>query len=705
MSSEIVNSIEIVYENSTRTFRIIDHAEGLSDKDMAEKFSEYGKDTSGSSEGHGVRGLFGQGISDVLFYHQKGVINSIVDKTFYSCKFRVLKDGSWEIDPKKTKTKVDKSLRKSMRIPSGNGTVVSFQLDQNTRKPRKRFIEDLQSFYMLRMIMSNPKREVYYTEINKARETTKKLEYFFPTGKLIGEWEKDIQFEDFNPVTAHVKLSKSEKPLNPGENGLLVFDEKEAVYDCTFFGYLNSYPGTENLFGTVKLTGARKIILHKMNQKKPEEILTDERNGFNEDHDFYKALQAAIKPLIEPYILENKIVKDSNRIPEEQAKNQRKAFDLCDELYRNVMEDITLVAKPKKTFTPPASGIEFDRAQIKVTKDKIYGLGININTKIVPVGSHIQLSSDNDEINVNPSSFRVTKEMIIAEELARRHITISGVKEDEVGQISANFNDITVTVIVNVIEEELIYPDIMQFSPTDISAKLESHGKARLFINTNKIPIGSLISFTVDSSEIGLSKTNHAIVEDDVAYQDIALITLEFLTGAKTSANLKATSLGFEAQAAIKVIDPKVVGPTSPKSKFRDWDFIEGEHIWQCFYDNQPTSPNNGMLLVSKDHPVNKLYFGENPTKESVSKSVLAMTYLAEILLDEILGYMFYEKWNQVKASGGSPLAERDPYNYIRQYISAEKMKIGPQFHKLFVDQKLLKEYEKKAPISLGTVN
>ena len=48
---------------------------------------------------------------------------------------------------------------------------------------------------------------------------------------------------------------------------MLVYDNKEAIYDQTFFG-LDDLPGADKFFGTMKLTGAREIILQKINDKK-----------------------------------------------------------------------------------------------------------------------------------------------------------------------------------------------------------------------------------------------------------------------------------------------------------------------------------------------------------------------------------------------------------------------------------------------------
>ncbi len=700
--------IEIIYDTKSRTFKIIDYAEGMTDKDMKNKFEEYGRDTSGSSEGFGVRGLFGQGVSDVLFYHQKGHILSIVDNVLYVCKFRVLKDGTWDINPKRTKTRVDKDLYRDLRIPfEKNGTIISFELAPKTRKPIKNFINNLESFYMLRLIMSNENRVVYYSENNRnSKEKRTRLKYVFPEGQVLGEWEEGFDYEG-DTVTALIQLCRSDSSLvETDENGLLVYDEKDAVYDRTFFGFPTNFPGAENLFGTVRLTGARSIILKKINQKKPEEILTDERNGFDTHHDFYKKLESVVKPHIESFIHKSiQVSKKDDQLPDKQEKSQREAFELLDNLYKNVIDESSLVSKPEKNILPPETGLQFDRTQINITEGKTYGLGLNINTALVQTGSVIKISTDNDKITIKPESFKVTEHLSKAKNLARSHISISGQSVNETGLIEASSEGKNSSVIATVVKNELVYPETMCFSPPEINIRTEKEGKANLFLNTNMISIGSEININSDSEEIVLEKKKFIVKDSNIVYEDVALIPIKFLTGKKATVNVIATHKDFNAKATIRVNDKQADNPTQPINKFSGWRFIETEAHMQCFYDNMPTSPSCGYLLVNELHPINKIYFGINPSKESVSKSIISQIYLAEIILNEILSYIFHEKWKQEKISGLNKLADEDPHLYIRQYLEAEKINIGPVIHKKFVDQALIEENKQTVLINNSVIN
>ncbi len=264
------------------------------------------------------------------------------------------------------------------------------------------------------------------------------------------------------------------------------------------------------------------------------------------------------------------------------------------------------------------------------------------------------------------------------------------VEPGEIGEITASGNNCSASMIAAVIKERLLYPEDMEFSPRKISVKSEGSGHAKLFINTGKIPVGSVISLDVDSADIILEESEILLDQSHVRHEDIALVKIDFISGSKSTAHLFASSGEHQAEAEIRIADQQDE-PRQPTSKFKGWKFIEVEPRRQCFYDNQQKSPNSGYLMVNKNNPINQLYFGQNPSRESVSGSALSMAYLADILTNEALSYMFHEKWKTVKREGGDPLAEKDPYLYIRNELDQEIARIGPQIHELFVDPNLLR--------------
>ena len=669
-----VKPIVIEIDKTKRSVRVIDFGEGMTDELMEKFFSVYGKDTSGGSGGAGVRGVFGQGISDVLFYHKNGQVLSIVDKTLYVCKFKGADTGDWEIDPKRAPAHLKEHVRKRLGIPEGNGTVVKFEIANDTVIPRK-LTETLSNFHMLRLINSNPSRKIILRETTKSAADETTLRYSFPEGDAIASWEEKFEYEGY-PIQVKIVLKKTKKALASRQNGLLVFDEKHAVYDLTLFGYDLNQPGAECLHGTVELGGARKLIYDRMNRKRAEGILTDERDGFNVQHDFYKTLQEIIKPKLDEILLSE--VPDR---PTEKGKSDpkhKKVFALFDDLYKKIMGSEHLDIAPKADSTPPEGGLQFDRNSINVTTGKSYSIGLNLNLALIPIGSVVHMTNDKDGVSVEPRMFEVTDSIKKVGMLARKTIVIRGQQSGVASKVLASSDDYTGSLIVTVIDQDRVYPEFMNFYPSDINITQNGQHRANLYINTRQIIPGSTIDIGVDDEKLILEEESLE-VSANCEYDDVAKHKVVFNVTGRCAATITALSLdaGEQTSVNIKVVDPKDPKPTKSTSKFKDWIFYPNLGSNQCLYISDPTDNNYGMLLVNSTHPLNQRYFGVSPKETSIGQSLVSQAYLAEILTNEILNFIFTEKQREEEISGGDPNATRNPHNYIRSEIAKMKMSIG----------------------------
>jgi hypothetical protein len=157
--------IVILFDRAKRRFAVIDHAEGLTDEEMKDRFTVYGQESVDRLRGMQTRSLFGKGLRDVLFTQRFGQVKSIKEGKFFNCRFRWKQFEGQErpIVEIKPPTRVTPELREALGIP-GNGTYVEFQLAEGVRTPHTdKLIERLSRFYMLRMINSSPHREVVFS--------------------------------------------------------------------------------------------------------------------------------------------------------------------------------------------------------------------------------------------------------------------------------------------------------------------------------------------------------------------------------------------------------------------------------------------------------------------------------------------------------------------------------------------------------------
>jgi Histidine kinase-, DNA gyrase B-, and HSP90-like ATPase len=187
--------IIIVFERAKKKFSVIDHAEGMTDEEMRERFVTYGQESVDRSKGYKTRSLFGKGLRDVLFTQRNGQVKSIKNGLFYNCRFR-WKDSDGHERPVvdiKSPSRVTNELRKALSIPE-IGTQVEFTLKEDVPSPQlEKLIATLSQFYLLRMINSSPHREVKLIALGRKGATEHQLNYRFPEIEVMDKFEESMQ--------------------------------------------------------------------------------------------------------------------------------------------------------------------------------------------------------------------------------------------------------------------------------------------------------------------------------------------------------------------------------------------------------------------------------------------------------------------------------------------------------------------------------
>lgn len=265
--------ILIVFERSKHRFSVIDHAEGLTDQEMTDRFVTYGQESPDRARGFRTRSLFGKGLRDVLFTQHHGQVKSIKDNLFYNCRFRWKGDQGREkpFIEIKTPGRVTAELRKALRIPR-DGTLVEFQLADEVHNPQPdKLIRNLSGFYLLRMIHSSPHREVKVCVVDRRGKLAleRQLAYRFPDIEVKGRIDEELQTDLGTTIRVTGEIGLTPEELSQGEvgyvereGGLLILDEDESVLDLSLFGY-DEDPDARRISGTLHLVGAGGYIRTK----------------------------------------------------------------------------------------------------------------------------------------------------------------------------------------------------------------------------------------------------------------------------------------------------------------------------------------------------------------------------------------------------------------------------------------------------------
>lgn len=681
--------ITIAVDQTKRVVRIIDQAQGMSADEMEAKFKEYGAAKSGAYEGFSARGIFGQGLSDVLFYHHEGRILSIKSGKAAICSFYWKREKQYiKIDS--VKSNVSK-LAKDWGINGQHGTAIEFVLDNTVLHDYENLVTKLRVFYMLRLINNNDRRAIKL--IYKEKKTIKEslIKYEFPKGDLVDSRKFILQFESYPPVTVDAQLYKSSTALptvgDERENGLLVYDENKAVYDQTFFG-LDDLPGADKFFGSMKLVGARDIILAKINDKKhPEEILSDSRDGFNKQHDFYKQLASAVKDWLSPILNEERHRRTNEGVPEATVEKHRQAFETLNNLYKQLTgEDVSGTIRTKKKVRP-AGGMQFARSAISVTFGKRYGLQLIIDTNVIKPGETVVIESTRGLVGYSPVSIEVEEAPENSDGLLTKTIVVTGSKARTVDTLRATADKRSASVIVSIVSEDIVYPEKgIIFSPDYMRTIAEKDSVLSLYVDLTAIRVGSKINLSSTNDSIVLKKSRVTVPGRMRATPRVAKIEIPFYASRNEESGIIEASCGeYLAQCKVDIKVKTKSSPIGNIGKFRDWDFDDSvpKHL-QTTFDPMDGSPTQGFILINSTHPINRRYFGDAPEKKEVQKSHKAQLYLAELILNEALGGMVNEAYQK-----GIIPQNYGPGIDIPVYIAQKKFELGDMIYNLFVEPEL----------------
>jgi len=648
LSNGDISPIYIEVDKYRREITIIDHAEGMNEDDMRKNFENYGADTSGGDQTKNVRGLFGQGASDVLFSsasHEKtALIQSIKDGNFHTCKF------VWIDDNQAIKISTPKAHLRSLREKfgiDGNGTVVRFGLPDSVSISND-LKKSIESFYMFRFILSNSNRNVILKVVNKGGSKVENLKYVFPVvpdqNKLL---EKEIEFVfDGRSVKGELLLFSmdQDEKTKYGEQKILVFDDEGNVYDNTFFKFGDAYPGTDKLAGELRLIGTSKIIREYLNKEHPEEILSDSRDGLVQKHDFYKSLTAIIDPLIQKALDDINSSTASKSISLDNNKEWNDAFKEINKYFKETLEEN--IGGPNKGVDAPVDGLRFVRTQISISAGKTYGVQLLINTSIVPIGSTIKISYDDEpNIIIEAEDFMLTDSDVVDGNLAIKSLSITGVESTENPiQVIAEHDNIRAKLFVNVINKEIHYPKYgLEFWPNTIITKPTNKSKLHLYFDINKYPIGSTVKINSDQGLI-VEKDIFELAESDLINDEIGVIDYEFTGGiVGESYIIRAVCNGYETIGTIEVKEFETP-PAGSSGFFSGAELKEEDQFWQTFYH-----PKTGKIIINKGNVINLSQLGDmNAVSNKDPKfSKDQKKYIAEICAFECskqLAKKMYEK-------------------------------------------------------------
>lgn len=675
--------------------RILDSAEGMTAVQLEEKFASYGEEKSGAGVGKGVRGLFGQGLCDVLFSHSPGEIRSIVDGEAARCEF------SWGPN-EQPQYEVVSMGRATAKIRSewgikGNGTQIVCQLSERCRVPQQdeSVVAKLANFYMLRLINADPSASVIVGQTRRDGTAEQRLQYEFPHGQVVKRFTTSFKFRSYEPIKIDGIVVRADTALPTKEaadergNGFLIVDDADTVYDQTFFSKYEPSLYLEHVYGVIRLSNIRDVIRDCLN--KGEALVTETRDGFDTSKELYRELEAAVLPHVDA-VLRKEVDRAStseSTLSGASEKKVKKALSRLNDLFQEVTKEDTPgtggggngVAMAPKT-------IAFEVERLQLTVDRSRRIRLLGNTAVVAAGTPVLFDGDPANLKVEPES-ATWRPVVDAPGVLAVAVTVTADRIGLIGQINALAQTVdgeaigAVAHIVDTIPPlHLLPPESgIEFRPPFATSVPSRRGHLALIVDPTQVPLGCEIllsadgksavrlinektgedaisfSVTLDASHLipGTAVSRIAVAFRGSGYGQKAVIRADCFVG--------ATALFATAEVMIKETNPNP-GGVFKKVEYRD--LPGGMAKSASEFDR-----SNGEIIVNRLHPINRSVFGADKIsfEEAFENSIPAQSRLAEVIVDQCL----YHTLATAHQNGQISLKQDDTIGAMRRKIDEFK--------------------------------
>lgn len=656
-------------------FAVRDFAEGMSIEEVREGFTKYGSATSGLKEGKKVRGYFGQGAKDALAGMKDGRICTFKDGFFTECKLYI-EDGK-----PKYEIRGDLNASPELRYEHGikqNGTVAYFKSSPELGIKTPRFDtvhEELSNNYLLRKIMSNPKRAVVL--LNKVSGEYRELRYRWPKGKQILSEDFNITYGEYGDFPVHITIYRAGNELtqtgDDRQGGLLVTDEAAAVLDISLFKFDNE-PLAAKFFGEVNIGSFREKLLNN-----EEPVLREERDGLDKNHPFCKELIAEIETRLEKKVEEEKRRKqeESNKIGRKEYTKFKKAFNFLNKIAeQEIHETIDLGRKKGKTGELPPGGMSLYPPSAQITVGKRYGFELRADTAKVPPGSLITIKGTS-KIQIISNSIKIDKG---SSGVVKKSVVIKGLEPNIEGSVTARFKDIVAAANVYIIpEEEFLIEEGMEFQPQSITLHPNKPKEVYLLVDLNKINIGSVVKITSDNDAVKVYPSQINIAASNVP-NNVAKFELKVWgEGIGQHAVVSAECGDNIALLDVSIKDKEKAPEKGSSGMFNEPEFnYDPEPLQRANY-----SAETGKVIIYVNFPTVKYYLGPHLEYQN---SIPAQVLITDIVAERC----FYEIAKKKIDTSGTVLNPSGRLDKIQQESYVLSKKYGKKVHELLVDQEML---------------
>lgn len=648
---------------------VIDHAQGMSPAQLKQALDEIGGNKLHLSAGVAGRNLFGRGLSDVMKAHESPVVWTYDGATLSRA------EGRWAPGWKITLTD-GLGFDGSPLDPFSPGTAVRFLISTEKRRQGCRIpdhpqiLSRLANFYMLRLIASDPNVELRIRQFRAQGTIDDRIQFDFPVGQVIESCSRTFTPKDFGvkgePLNVDFLVARSDgaRPLPSGfpdrdarERGLLIVDDLDAVYDLTFAD--DDYEKAEfldRLYGVVRVNGLRNVLESYLDAEHPTSPLRPDRDGFNRDHEFAKALLDFVAEHLRPlYEKERKRVEDKEK-DQLSGETKRRIEDALKQLNKYFHRITELAGEGKgsddEEIPEPTVPVLFFPTHTKLVIGRPKQVLLLVHEEAVGVHADI-VATSSDGLVVKPESEQIDAEGCARWSAHKQFYAVPFVVSSSTvgiqGTVTAMVEGKQQTVldavlnVDDVLEEPVVQtPETLEFRPGTSTGRPNRRNNLVLYVNATVITPGHYVRvrITKRTGDVVLHAPDGSRTEE----LDIKLDAASHLVkGQGTMRVLIPWSGTAWNQHASVVASVKVGGakPLCAEAQVRLDEPEDGGFFKRVEYGEiDPKAPSQfaaGVITVNINDPLNRMIFGE--TKDEFDKRlpvrVESQQRLASLLLEE----------------------------------------------------------------------
>lgn len=705
---------------------VVDSGSGMSAMALRTALEEIEGDRSDIAGGRQRRGIFGKGLSDVLRAHEHSEVQT------YDGRQLTIAQGAWR--PGWTITMDDEDnpttarLKKTRLDPTTTGTAVSFRINDRAKcsipKPSE-IVYRLANFYMLRLIASDPNVALILRQHHADKITDDPIAFDFPVGQVIESCTEyfesgDIRYcDDPLRVDFLVVRADSERPLrglgsdkDARENGMLIVDDHDAVYDVTFAD--PDYERADFLsrfYGVVRVHGLRDVCDRCLNDPDaPTSPVRDDRDGFNINHGFSRALLAFISERLKPiYERERERLKEQER--SKYSGETKKRIDDALKHLNKYFHDVTQlggtgIGTETETPDPSETAVSFFPQKTKLVAGRNRNVLLLVHEDCFREGAEV-VATASDGLAVQPETERLFRAdsprwsphkefFAVRFEIVSNEVGISGaidaIVEGKDGDLLA---ELQITDVLD--EAEVEVPETLEFRPTIATGRPGRRNNLVLYVNRDVVPVGRHVRVAITGS-VGYVR----LIGDDFQATDridIKLKDSHLIKGQKVFRVLipwRGTSWNQHAKvmARVKVGGPK---PLKAVAKIRLDEPEDGGFFKEVKYDDlgketlAPSKFAAGVITINAQDSLNALVFGDGIGKSAedlkvifdsqLRTSPLAQQRVAHLLLEEAS----FRALEDMRLKNRLHFQEHKEVSLVHEEIDKYKYKSAAAVHRALV--------------------